>query len=557
MHEILDELASLALIRGDQADAAMFRRGAAIVRRARIGSAAEVGPLLDSDELRLSEPDLRRRLRHMSDAGAWVLLESAIADLPADLRWLFESGAVTVAQLAALHRTLDVATRADLAAAIAGRAVRAVPGLDEDVEAAIAAALPDLRRSHPRIPLGSATAIVEPLIERIRALPGVEWVSPVGSLRRGRDTVGDLEVVAAAADPSAAIHQLAQLQTARVLHRSRRRLFLRLDRVQVSLRFPEPAIAGSLMLRLTGSTAHLAQLAATAAERGIDLPVDAATEDELYARLGLPFIPPELREGDEEVRAASEGRLPRLISASDIKGDLHMHTDWSDGRDTMASMVRAGRALGYQYIAITDHSQRSAASRNLTLDGIARQADEIAELREQYPDIEILHGCEVDIMPDGRLDFADRVLERFDVVLASLHDAAGHGPAQLQNRYEAAMRHPLVTLITHPTNRTLPHKPGYDLDYDRLFHTAAETGTAVEIDGAPAHLDLDGALARRATAAGALVAVDSDCHRAEMLGRQMRLGITTARRGWVEPEHVLNARPVADVRAAVARKRER
>jgi DNA polymerase (family 10) len=167
----------------------------------------------------------------------------------------------------------------------------------------------------------------------------------------------------------------------------------------------------------------------------------------------------------------------------------------------------------------------------------------------------ILHGCEVDILPDGRLDFPDAVLERFDIVLASLHERAGHEPDQLLARYAAAMAHPLVTLITHPTNRLVPTRGGYDLDYDRLFEMAVTTQTVLEIDGAPSHLDLDGALARRAVAAGATVAIDSDCHRAEMLGRQMDLGIMTARRGWVEPRHVLNTRSLAGVRAAIAAKR--
>jgi DNA polymerase (family X) len=213
------------------------------------------------------------------------------------------------------------------------------------------------------------------------------------------------------------------------------------------------------------------------------------------------------------------------------------------------------RSLGYEYIAITDHSPHSAATRNLTVEGAKRQAEEIAALRVLYPDIAILHGCEVDILPDGRLDFPDRVLEKFDIVLASLHERAGHGPDQLMKRYTAAMNHPLVTLITHPTNRLVPSRPGYDLDYDRLFEHAVRTQTVVEIDGAPSHLDLDGALARRAIAVGATVAVDSDCHRAEMLDRQMNLGIMTARRGWVEPRHVFNTRPLQEVRDTIARKR--
>jgi DNA polymerase (family 10) len=232
-----------------------------------------------------------------------------------------------------------------------------------------------------------------------------------------------------------------------------------------------------------------------------------------------------------------------------------MHSTWSDGRDSIEAMVSTCRALGYEYMAMTDHSQTSAASRNLTIDGIKRQAEEIAQLRERYPDITILHGCEVDILPDGKLDFPDRILERFDIVLASLHERAGHGPDQLMKRYQAAMRHPLVSIITHPTNRIVPTRPGYDLDYERLFEMAVETQTVVEVDGSPAHLDLDGALARRAVAAGADLVIDSDCHRAELLERQMRLGIATARRGWVEPRHVINTRPLAEVRAIIARKR--
>jgi DNA polymerase (family 10) len=218
-------------------------------------------------------------------------------------------------------------------------------------------------------------------------------------------------------------------------------------------------------------------------------------------------------------------------------------------------MVAAALALGYEYVAITDHSQSSAAVRNLTTDGVKRQAAEIAAVRERYPDIVILHGCEVDILPDGRLDFPDRILEEFDIVLASLHERAGHGPDQLLKRYRSAMRHPLVSLITHPANRLVPHRAPYELDYDRLFELAAETRTLLEIDGAPGHLDLDGAHARRAVAAGAMLAIDSDCHRADLLERQMQLGIVMARRGWVEPRHVLNTRPIAEVRDAVARKR--
>jgi DNA polymerase (family 10) len=291
--------------------------------------------------------------------------------------------------------------------------------------------------------------------------------------------------------------------------------------------------------------------------RGQDQPPIGTHEVEIYNALDLLWIPPEIRTGDDELAAAEAGTLPTLISRADIRGDLHMHTKYSDGRDTVEAMVQTAVALGYEYLAITDHSPHSAASRNLSVEDVRRQADEIASVRERYPQITILHGCEVDILRDGRLDFTEKILERFDIVLASLHDRANQGPEQLLRRYLDAMRHPLVTIITHPSNRLVPHRAGYPLDYDQLFAAAVETGTVVEVDGAPSHLDLDGTLARRAMLAGALIAIDSDSHRADALDRQMEFGLKIARRGWLEPRHVLNTRPIHEIRTLIAGKRGR
>ena len=566
LQQTLDELAALAAIRGDAAEAALLSQAAAIVDAHGIDSDGALGPLLSSPPAGATL-ELLTRLRHMYEAGGWVLLESAVADLPADLRWLFESGAVSITQLAALHRALGVTSASDLAAEVAAGSIRAVPGFDSRTEEAIARALPHLRAAVPRVPLGRAMTIAQPVIDcLVRA--GAPWVTPVGSMRRGRELIGDIEVVAPLENPEAAFDDILRLpDVSRTLHRGARRLYLLLDRVQVGVRCPTANVAGAALLTLTGTHEHLKRLAALAAERGWSLsaqglrigadPPIAATEDEIYAALDLPVIPAEIREGMDEVGAARAGRLPTLVSRADIRGDLHMHTEWSDGRDSVDAMVRAAAAVGHEYIAITDHSEHSGASRNLTIDGIARQADEIAAARERYPQIAVLHGCEVDIMEDGRLDFTDAILERFDVVLASLHERHGHSPEQLLGRYAAAMRHPLVSMVTHPTNRLIPYRGGYELDYDRLFALAVETGTLVEIDGAPSHLDLDGGLSRRAVAAGAVVAIDSDCHRAEMLERQLQFGVMTARRGWVEPRHVINTRPLDEVRGFIAAKRGR
>jgi DNA polymerase (family 10) len=532
----------------------------------RIGSDSALGSLFD-DPPGGADPEVLTRLRQMYEAGAWVLVESAIVDLPADLRRLYEAGSATLEQLAILHEKLGVTSLADLVDAIDANAVRSVPGLDEAVERAISSALPDLRRSMPRMPLGRAVAVVDRILERLHSAAGVQWAETAGSLRRAEDTVGDVEIVAAADDPAPAMTAIAYApEVDRVLSHGPRRLYVLVNRAQVSVRVPAVATAGAVLLRATGSHAHFRALQARAAERGWHLmpdglrdadgaPRTAATEDEIYAALELPFIPPEIRNGDEEVALAAHGGLPGFLLRQHVRGDLHMHSVWSDGRDPIEAMVRTCRALGYEYAAITDHSPRSGATHTLTEETVGSQAEEIAAVREQLPDIAILHGCEVDILPEGGLDFPDRILEQFDIVLASLHNHANQSPDQLLRRYVDAMHHPLVTIITHPSNRFIPNNPGYDLDYDRLFEAAVSTGTCLEIDGAPNHLDMSGSLARRAVAAGVRVSVSSDSHRSDVLARQMGMGIATARRGWVEPRHVLNTRPLADIRAAIARKR--
>jgi DNA polymerase (family 10) len=340
------------------------------------------------------------------------------------------------------------------------------------------------------------------------------------------------------------------------------------DRGEVTLQVVSREHAGAALVWFTGSIGHVHRLAQLAAEHGLQFSggrlldaarreVRCANEDAFYAHLDLPVIPPEIRHGEDEVDAARAGRLPNLLTPAHVRGDLHMHSTWSDGRDTIEQMVRTSVNLGYEYIAITDHSQRAWSSRKLALDDIADQRAELDIVRRHFPAIRILHGVEVDIMKDGTLDFEDTVLAGFDIVLASLHDHGGQTGPELTERYLKTIASPYVDIITHPMNRAPGISPGYDVDFDRIFVAAAESGTAMEIDGAPGHLDMDGALARRAAAAGVAIVVDSDCHRAEWLGRQMRFGIGTARRGWIEPHQVLNTRHVDDILAFVARKRAR
>jgi DNA polymerase (family 10) len=380
----------------------------------------------------------------------------------------------------------------------------------------------------------------------------IQSVELSGPVRRAEPIVQNLVVVACATVPVRAAQCIGALtQVSGILHRTDRRVVVLYEGHEIDVRIGTPDEFGSLLLTTTGPAAHVAEVQKA---RGPRL---SASEAEAYMHAGLAYLPPETRDSPDAIERARARAIPRLIEREDIRGDLHMHTSYSDGRDSLRQMVRSARALGYEYIAITDHSEHAGASRTMTIADLARQADEIAGLRAAVPEMAILHGVEVDIMPDGSLDCPDAVLASLDIVLASLHDSAGHDRRRLTARCLKAIRHPLVSVITHPANQLVGRRPGYDMDYAAIYEAAAETGTALEIDGAPSHLDLSGERAREAVRAGVTVVIDSDCHRSPALDRQMRMGIGTARRGWVEPQHVLNTRPLADVRAFIARKRAR
>ena len=426
--------------------------------------------------------------------------------------------------------------------------------------------------SDDSLPLGRASQLASIVVkETRRAGLAVDTLVSVGELRRYEPAVTSVEVlaVAGASEHRAVLSRFARLPIAIVSReRDDRSVKIVTDRGPVTIYLTIPEDAGAALVWYTGSSDHVEALQQRAAWRGLQFldaqlteksgrPVRCPSEDDLYDRLDLSFIPPELRAGDEAIAVAERNAIPSLVLERHMRGDLHTHSNWSDGRDSVDAMVRAAKQLGYEYVAITDHSQRAWSSRKLALDEVPQQRAEIESLRRKIPGIEILHGIEVDIMGDGTLDFDDDVLEGFDIVLASLHDPCEQDGPQLTERYLTAIRHPLVNVITHPANRSPARSSGFDLDFDALFQAAAETGTAMEIDGAPGHLDMDGAVARRAAAAGVTIAIDSDCHRAEWLARQMRFGVGTARRGWIEPRHVLNTRSVEEVRAFIARKRSR
>jgi DNA polymerase (family 10) len=402
------------------------------------------------------------------------------------------------------------------------------------------------------ITLGRAWDLIDRLMPGIAAAcPEIQAIEPAGDIRRVEPLVSSIVLVARTADPAGTARSLASIHDlAPITSVNDRRVVGTHRHTPVEILLATPDDYGSILFMATGSAAHVSEV------RRLGLPPSPEpSEETLYSRVGLAFIPPELRQGTGEAAAAASGALPRLVTTADIRGDLHMHTTYSDGRDGLEAMVAGCHALGYEYIAITDHSSGSAAARTLARAEIAQQRDEIDELRDRFAGLTILHGVEVEILADGRLDFEDETLAQFDIVLASLHDHARHNPERLTARSLAAVRHPLVNILCHPANQLVGHFEGYGLDFDELFAAAADTGTALEVDGAPSHLDLDGGRARAAVAAGVTLTIDSDCHRVQALERQMRYGVGTARRGWVEARHVLNSRPLAEILDFIAAKR--
>ncbi|MGE3844689.1 MAG: PHP domain-containing protein [Vicinamibacterales bacterium] len=564
--ETLRELADLALLRGSDAERASLSHASEILARQDTADARRrtIRAVLEDETAHSGfDQTARHAVSRIVEEGRDAVLSYARSRLAPDVARLLAIPGVTLSDVVAVHRRTGAVTAGDLAFAV-GTLGHPAADIDDTLRARLEAALPSIRAGHPRVPLGRAVSIYERLHAALQAHDTALVLEPVGSLRRYEPTVGDVEFLVSTANSGAAFGKiLAALEPSIVLHHGANVLCLVYDNQPVVFRSAAPAHYAFAQVYYTGSTAHVRNLQRRALDRGWRLTphgfqpgplLDSPSEAAIYDALDVAYAVAE-RRGADPLRPRTEPE-PRLIAREDIRGDLHVHTLWSDGRDSVESMVRTAQRLGYEYVAITDHSQRAAASRVLTIERLERQLDEIERVQSRVA-IRVLRGAEVDILPDGSLDFPDWLLERLDIVLASLHDPAGQPPDRLLQRYLSAMAHPRVNIITHPANRLVGRDDGYALDFDALFEAAVRTGTVLEVDGGPAHLDMDGALARRAVAAGVIVSVDSDCHNAERLERQMALGIGTARRGALEPRHVLNTRPLEEVFAFFAQKATR
>ncbi len=496
-------------------------------------------------------PALGAKLAELAETGALGYHERLRTQVPDGLLAMLRIPGVGPRTVKLLHVELGIDSVDALRAAAEDGRLRGVKGLSQRTEENVLAGIARLERVGTRLLLHDADALIAGLLQELRDVPGVTRLEPAGSLRRRRATIGDLDLLAATSRPDALVKRLDGLsQVERVLSAGtdKSSIVLRAG-PRVDLMICAPEAWGTHFVHFTGSKEHNVALRGMALDRGLSLSekgfkvvesgelLPEADEVDVYARLDLPWIPPELREDGGEIQAAREGRLPQLVTDDEIRGDTHVHSDWTDGVDTIEAMALAARDRGLEWIVLTDHSPSLGITRGLTPDRVDEQRRELARLNADLAPFRILHGTEMEIRADGSLDYPDELLASFDLVVASVHTARSQSSEALTRRTVSAIRNPHVDVIAHPTGRIVNRRDPVSLDWPRVFAAATEHGTALEINGSP-RLDLDDALARAARAAGARLTVASDAHRTEELD-QLRYAVSTARRAWVTAADLL------------------
>jgi DNA polymerase (family 10) len=519
------------------------------------------------------------KLDELARTGRLAFHEELRADFPLGLLELLRVPGVGPKTVRLLFEALGVQSLDDLRRAAEAGHLRTIRGLSEKTEQSILAGIAALERREGRLLLDRAEAIADVLVGALAGAPGVRRIEPAGSFRRRRETIGDLDLLAETDEPAALVQRFATLPAVeQVIARGSHKAAVRLaDGPQVDLMLMPPGEAGTYLIHFTGSKDHNVRLRGMARDRGWSLsekgylrlgedgePLTGPaaelrtfpTEVAAYAFLDLPFIEPELREDRGEIEAALTETLPSLVTEADLRGDLHSHSDWTDGIHAIDRMAVEARRAGYEYLVLTDHTVNLAIARGLDPDGFAEQRRVVDALNERFAREEatgaappgtspegfrLLHGCELEIRADGRLDLPDDVLAAFDIVVASLHVSRRQPREQLTARVIGAIRSPHVDVIAHPAGRMIDERDDLDLDWEAVFEAAAEMGTALEMNGSPHRLDLAVERARRAVEVGCILSIDSDAHRTEELDYR-RYGVWQARRAWVEPRHVLNAR---------------
>jgi len=569
--EIADAMAELAEL--NELDGAIvhrvvaYRNAAKAIREAGV-SVAELARAGRAAEISGIGKTLAEKITALLDTGTIPAAEKLKAKFPRGLVEVTRIPGLGPKRARKLHDELGVGSLDELRVAAESGRLRGVAGFgakaEENVLAALAAGADG--RPRDRTLLSRARGIAEELTSGLRAHPAADRVEIAGSARRMTDTVKDLDLVATANDAGALVEAFAALEAIDEVHTSGEAGAKAVTHsgLAVDLRIVPPRNFGNLLQHFTGSKEHNEALRADAVRRGLHVSEygvtddatavthECATEEEVYRVLGMEHIEPELRENRGELRAAREGALPGLIRLEDIRGDLHCHTTASDGRNSIEQMARAALERGYEYLAITDHSATHGFGNDVSAGELRRHAERVREVDARLDGLRLLAGSEVNVLPDGSLDYDDELLSELDWVVASLHSSFRLGEQEMTDRMVRAIEHPLVDAIGHPTGRLIDRRGPYELDLERVVEAAARTGTFLEINANPDRRDLSDVNARYAAEAGVTLVIDSDAHGVETFAN-VRYGVATARRAWLGPERVANTRSWEDLDALRSR----
>ncbi len=524
----------------------------------------------DLTELPAVGKDIAGRIEELVRTGDLALLNELSDEIPRTLIEVMRLPGIGPKRASVLWKKLGVETVDELEAAAHDGRVAQLKGFGAKTQEKILGGVKEYRRHSTRMKLGDADQHALPLLEYLGQAPGIERLEIAGSYRRRLETVGDIDILAIAKHPVPVMECFtAYPSVSKVLASGETRSSVVLKSgLQIDLRVVPPESYGAALVYFTGSKQHNVKLRTLSLSQGLSIseygvfpvdgtgkqsvPVAGRSERDVYAAVGLPTIPPELREDRGEIEAARENRLPKLIESRDLKGDLQMHTTWSDGKDSVEDMVKACVAAGYSYMALTDHSQALAMTGGLDAVRMREQWEEIAEVQARYPRIRVLRSMEVDILADGRLDLDDDSLAELDLVLASVHSMFDLPPAKQTARILEAISHPQVSILAHPTGRQINRREGLAFDLTAVLECAAEQGVAVECNAHPDRLDLSDVHLMAARRLGVKVVISTDAHRVSDLSL-MRYGVEQARRAWLEKDDVLNTYPVAHLLKAIGR----
>jgi DNA polymerase (family 10) len=559
--DLFERLADLLEVREENPFRIRAYRNAARVIRSHARSMAElVDSGADLAELPGIGADLAGKIATIVHTGKLPLLDQLRAKVPRPLVEMTRIEGLGPKRAKALYRALRIRSLEDLQRAARSGRIRKIKGFGARTEQLIGQRAARIASAERRIKLADAEDIVGPLVEHLRAVDGVKAVEVAGSYRRRRDTVGDLDLVVSASRNARGVMDafVGYEDVIEVLAKGSTRGTVRLrNGVQVDVRVVVPGSFGAALFYFTGSKAHNIAVRKLAIARGLklneyglfrdDRSVGGRTEQDVFDAVDLPFIPPELREDRGEIEAARGKRLPALVTIADIRGDLHCHTTATDGRDTLEAMARAAAARGYEYISANDHSKRVSIAHGLDRRRLLQQVRAIDRLNAKLHGIEVLKSAEVDILDDGSLDLPDDVLKELDFTVCAIHYGLNRSREKQTERILRAMDNPYFTILAHPTGRLINAREPCDIDLERVLAAARERGRILEVNAHPDRLDLDDQGCRMAKQAGVRLAISTDAHRVADLDF-MRFGIDQARRGWLEPDDVVNTRRLADLR---------